>query len=190
MNQPTKKIATRFLRHISKSRFRKSIEDNMIDIENAYSILCKPHLQPKPNGRLYHIVLSNTKTNHAADLNFKLTNHFFNKVHREIKKTNFYVNYLFVLEYPKAVSLPLRRIETVDIHAHITINTNIPYVQVGKIFDNILRKDIHYYIEDITCRADVDDLVHYFFKQSKENQFLTSHHYNYKIDYRTGSSVQ
>jgi len=94
------------------------------------------------------------------------------------------------LEYPKAVSLPMRRIETVDIHAHIIINTNIPYIQVGKIFDNILRKDIHYYIEDITCRADVNDLVNYFFKQSKENQFLTSHHYNYKIDYRTGSSVQ
>jgi hypothetical protein len=53
----------------------------------------------------------------------RLTHHFFNRVHRELRKTNLYINYLFVLGYPKAVSLPMRRIESADLHAHVTINT-------------------------------------------------------------------
>jgi hypothetical protein len=108
----------------------------MIEIENVYEILTKSYLQPRPHGRLYHIVISNTKSTSARDLTFRLTNHFFNRVHRELRKTNFYLNYLFVLEYPKAVSLPMRRIESVDLHAHATINTNIPYLQLGKVLDN------------------------------------------------------
>ena len=185
-----KPVATRFLRHISKSRFRKSIADNMIEIENVYGILTKPYLQPRPHGRLYHIVISNTKSTSARDLTFRLTHHFFNRVHRELRKTNFYLNYLFVLEYPKAVSLPMRRIESVDLHAHATINTNIPYLQLGKVLDNILNQRINYYIEDITDRADKENLVQYVTKQSRDNHFLTHDHFNYKIDHRTGSTVQ
>ena len=120
----------RFLRHITKSRFRKNVQDNILEIENAYYILTKENLQPRPNGRLYHLVISKTYTNNARKLNFELTNLLFNRIHRIIRKTPYYLNYLFVLEYPKAVSVGYRNIANTDLHAHLTINTNLSNNQI------------------------------------------------------------
>jgi hypothetical protein len=180
----------RFLRHITKSRFRKRVQDNILEIENAYYILTKEHLQPRPNGKLYHLVISKTSTNNARHFNFKLTNLLFNRIHRVIRNTPYYLNYLFVLEYPKAVSVGYRKITNTDLHAHLTINSNLGYTKLFNIFENRLRNGLHFYMEEITERDDKENLITYFTKQSKEtNQFLTFDHYNYKIDFLTTSST-
>ena len=177
---------SRFIRYISKSRFKNlSVEENKIECENAFAIISNSRIQPRPNGKLYHVVISNTKTTNVKELNFLLTNRFFNRIHREIRHTPLYINYLFILEYPKAVSVLVKRITTADLHIHITINTNISYFQLGRIFDTMLRKDLHFYIEDISVRLDKFGLINYLTKQSLKNRFLTHDHFGYKIDYKT-----
>jgi hypothetical protein len=178
-------ILTSFIKHISKSRTKKSIAENIMDIENAYLILTKPHLQPEAKGRLYNIVIGKTKINNAKALNFKLTNLLFKRIHQKLKDTNYYLNYLFVLEYPTGVALGLRNINNTDLHAHITINTNLPQPHLEKVFRTVLRQDLHFYLEDISDRLDLGGLANYYTKQSRLNDFLTHEHYNYKIDYRS-----
>lgn len=178
-------ILTRFTTHLAKGREKNTINENIQDIENAYLILTKPHLQPKSGGRLFHITINHTKTSNAKALNFKLTNHLFRKIHRQLKATDYYLNYLFVLEYPFRLSTGMKKIEHVDLHAHITLNTNIPQPLLERAFRAILRNDLHFYIEDITFRLDKEGLSGYFTKQSRLNDFLTHEHYNYKIDYRS-----
>jgi hypothetical protein len=178
-------ILTRFIRHTTKSRIKKTIVENIQDVENAYLILSKPHLQPKAEGRLYHITINHTKTNNAKELNFKLTNNLFRRIHRQLKQTHYYLNYLFVLEYPYRVSIGMKNIKDTNLHAHITLNTNLPHHLLEKAFKVLLREDLHFYIEDITFRLDIEDLSGYITKQSRLNDFLTHDHYNYKIDYRS-----
>jgi len=182
------KVATRFLRHICKSRIKKSVSDNIIEVENVYNILSKPHLQPRPRGKLYHVVISKTNINNAKQLNFWLTNLVFNQIHKQIKDSNMYINYLFVLEYPSVISTGLRRITSTNLHAHLTINTNIPERFLECTLADIVKTKGELYMENITDRLDKEDLAFYLTKQSKCNFFLTHDHFNYKVDFRSGSS--
>jgi hypothetical protein len=178
-------ITTSFIKHISKTRDRKSIEENVIDIQNAYLILTKEHLQPKANGRLYHIVLKETGTNNAKFLNFQLTNKLFRPIHKKLKDTPYYLNYLFVLEYPKKVSTLQRGIWSTDLHAHIAINTNIPEDALRTIFIESFNIYFDFYMSDETERNDKESFSSYLTKQAQNNYFLTHEHYNYNIDYRS-----
>jgi hypothetical protein len=173
--------------HKSKDKTTTTIKERIIDIENAFSLLNKPHLQPQPDGRLYNCVLNTTNTNRAEVLNFKLTNQLFNRIHQRLRKSKYYLNYLFVIEYSKVLSLGKYVTKQTNIHAHIIINSNIPQEHLEKILKNRLDTGIakYLFLEDITNRNDKDYLAHYLTKQAQSNYLLTDKHYNYKIDYRS-----
>lgn len=166
---------------ISKSRAKRSYDDIIADIQNANYILTQPHFNPKPNGNLYHVVIGKTKIDRAEVLHFNLTNNLFNRIHKEIDRDTSYINYLFILEYPKALSMGIEIPTSTELHAHIIINTNIPQSILKSKLQEKLPIDFHLYFENISDRTDNGNLVDYFTKQATINYFFTNKHYNYKI---------
>jgi hypothetical protein len=177
-------------RNTSTSRIIMTPKDIITDVENAYHLLINPKYYPHPNGMLYHIVIQNTKTNKAETLNFQLTNLLFNRINKETSSTSFYLNYLFVLEYPEALSIGLELPTNIDLHAHIAINTNIPEPDLEITIKEKLPPHFSLFIENITDRNDKPNLIHYFTKQATINYFLTDKHYNYKILFNSPQALK
>ena len=146
------------------------------DIRNAFAILIK-----KP--MLYHITISQTKPKHAADLRHKLTNGVFNALNKQYKCLNFFLDYLFVIEYEGILSKDIsfknhKEFSGRGEHAHIVISTSIPQRNIENKIKEVFNSKYDCLIENISNRDDKENLVNYLLKQET---ILSKENYNYKI---------
>jgi len=146
------------------------------DIRNAFAILIK-----KP--MLYHITISQTKPKHAADLRHKLTNGVFNALNKQYKCLNFFLDYLFVIEYEGILSKDIsfknhKEFSGRGEHAHIIVSSDIPHICIEKSMKKVFFENYNLKTQPISNREDKENLVNYLLKQEK---LLSKENYNYKI---------
>jgi len=156
---------------------KKTTTDFISDITKAFSILSK-------RKKLYLITFEGINTPHSRDLNFILTNKFFNTINSEVRNSFEYINYLFVIEYGGIISKEKvydNFISNLGLHAHCVVNTSLSKEQIEYYINVIFRKKPNYKIQDITRSNTKDDLLNYLLKQTK-NRLLTCDCYNYKIN--------
>ena len=155
-----------------------------IDAENeiryGFKCLISQNEKNTIKSEIIKIDLTSTNAKHREDLNFKISNKVFNKLH----KIYWYekINYLFVVEYPEIVSRGNYIIDNLDhigVHAHIIIDTSIPFNIIEKKIIDVLGKQCDIYSENITKRNDKEIYINYLVKQ---NKYLNSKSYNFKID--------
>lgn len=155
----------------------KDTKDFIQDITNAYSILSKKK-------KLYMITLEGIYTPHTRDLGFQLTNKFFNSIHKDIRHSYEYINYLFIIEYGGIISKEKEfdnYIEDLGIHAHCIVNTSITKEHLEYYINSLFKSPPNYKIQDISKSDTKENLLNYLLKQSKSG-LLTSESYNYKIN--------
>lgn len=161
------------LKLIKKS---KDTKDFIQDITKAYSILSKKK-------KLYMITLEGIPTTHTRDLGFQLTNKFFNSIHKDIRHSFEYINYLFIIEYGGIISKEKEfdnYIEDLGIHAHCIVNTSITKEHLEYYINTLFKSPPNYKIQDISKSDTKEKLLNYLLKQSKSG-LLTPESYNYKI---------
>ena len=123
----------------------KNTKDYVSDITKAYNNLSK-------RKNIYFITLAGIPIRHVKDLNFKLTNNFFNNIHsdiidlneqitekffntinKEYKNSFEYLNYLFIIEYGGMVSKEKESesvIRNMGLHCHCIVNTSLSEQQL------------------------------------------------------------
>ncbi len=156
-------------------RKSKDNPDYKTDIIKGFTILSKKE-------KLYHITLEGI-TNHIQDLNFQLTNKFFNKIHSDYKNTFEFINYLFVIEYGGTISKEKvynDSINDLGIHAHCIVNTSLTIPQLEYYINTCFKKIPNKKIQDISRSNEKEGLLNYLLKQN-ETGLMTSESYNYKI---------
>lgn len=145
------------------------------------------------SGRFYFITITDTLSPHPKDLNFTLTNKLFNTIWKDYKKSFEVVNYIFVIEYPgaitkkfknyKAAQIELELLESCEVHTHIVLNTTLTKEvfesYIYTTFQNPNIKTI-----DITDNPKRENLINYFKKQ----EYLDDESYNYKITLKQPST--
>lgn len=155
---------------------KKGSEDYIDDIIRAYNILSK-------RKKLYMITIQGLPTPHIQDLNFQLTNRFFNTIHRNINRTFEYLNYLFIIEYGGIISKKKEfdnYINDLGIHAHCIVETSLSRTDLEFYINTCFKKIPDYKIQNISLSDTKENLLNYLLKQSKNN-LLTNESYNYKI---------
>ena len=167
---------------IKKNRSNGILEG--IDAENEvrYGFKCLISQIEKNDikSEIIKIDLTFTNAKHREDMNFKLSNKVFNN----LNKIYWYekLNYLFVVEYPEIVSKGNYMIDNLDhvrVHTHIIIETSIPFYILEKKIVDVFGKQCDIYSENITKRNDKENYINYLVKQ---NKYLNSKSYNFKID--------
>jgi len=156
-----------------KKKGPKTIEQIRNDISIVYSQMIRN------DGLLFFITITKTKSPHAKDLNFCITNNLFNRVWKDYRKSMETLNYLFVIEYPTAISKKDSSLDDLlrcDIHSHIVVNTTLSKSTLEYYLNTCFEfTDIQ--IQDITKRPDKANLINYFKKQD----YLEDCAYNYKV---------
>ena len=158
-------------------RKKKDVKDFITDITAAYNIISK-------RNKLYMITIQGLPTPHIQDLNFQITNRFFNTIHKDISKSFEYINYLFIIEYGGIISKEKEFdnfIKDLGIHAHCIVETSLSKMDLEYYLNTCFKKIPNYKIQNISTSNTKDNLLNYLLKQSKNN-LLTSDSYNYKID--------
>ncbi len=145
------------------------------DIIYSFNLLTKQNDNNK-NIKMLSITITDTIAKHLKDLRHLLTNSLFNTIHKEYKKTNEIMNYLFIIEYPEIVSKGIKIPSTCNVHSHIVLNTTLPKEVIEYYIQSSIKGDI--YIEEITKRNDRNNYVNYLLKQIN---LFTDDNYNYKI---------
>lgn len=173
----------------------KNTNDYVSDITKAYNKLSQ-------RKKLYFITMSGIPTNHIKDLNFKLTNNFFNNIHSDIidlneqitekffhtinkdyKNSLEYLNYLFIIEYGGMISKEKESesfIRNMGLHCHCIVNTSLSKAQLEYYINTSFKRIPNYKIQDITKSNTKEDLLNYLLKQEKTG-LLSKDNYNYKI---------
>ena len=130
------------------------------------------------SGDFYFVTITKNQSPHARDLNFQITNGLFNRIWKDYKHSREFTNYIFVIEYPEAISkidMPIDRLDKCSVHSHILVNTSLS------------KKTLDYYLNTTFSNADIQtslinkrpdkkELINYFIKQN----FLEDDCYNYK----------
>ena len=145
------------------------------DIRYSFNLLSK-QIDENKIVKMLSITITDTIAKHLTDLRHLLTNSLFNTINTEHKKTNEIVNYLFVIEYPEAVSKGKIVPSNCNVHSHIILNTSLSKEVIKDYIQQSTKGDI--YIEDITKRNDRNNYVNYLVKQI---ELFTNENYNYKI---------
>jgi hypothetical protein len=119
-------------------------------------------------------------------LNFTLTNKLFNTIWKDYQKSLEIVNYLFVIEYPgaitktyknyKAAQIELELLQECEVHCHIVMNTTLSQEVIESYIYSTFNEPNIKTIE-ITNNPKRENLINYFKKQ----QFLCDDSYNYKF---------
>jgi hypothetical protein len=175
------------LKKILKKTGPKSLEDIYFDLSKTYSQMLTN------SGCFYFITITDTLSPHPKDLNFTLTNKLFNKIWNDYKKSLEVVNYIFVIEYPGAITkkfkshkgaqIELELLDSCKVHSHIVLNTTLKKEvfesYIYSTFNNPNIKTI-----DITNNSKRGNLINYFKKQ----EYLNDECYNYKITLATPST--
>lgn len=169
---------------IKKTTDYTQTKDIERDLRFAFNKLIHQDKFPVNYNRTLSITITHTNSKHLKDLRYTLTNLFFNKIHRDYKKTLEHINYLFVIEYSEVVSKGQFVPNKCDIHTHIVVNTSIPKDTIEyyannvfpSVSSNILEKPV--LVEDITTRNDKYNYIDYLLKQKN---IFTTDNYNYKI---------
>lgn len=167
---------------IKKNKNKAILE--AIDVENdiRYGFKCLVSQNEKNDikSEIIKIDLTFTNSKHREDLNFKLSNKVFNSLHKQYYYEK--INYLFVIEYPEIVTRGNYMIDNLDqvrVHAHIIIDTSISFNVLEKKMVDVFGKQCDIYSENITKRNDKENYINYLVKQ---NKYLNSKSYNFKID--------
>ena len=166
-----------------RSKLLKKTKDNpdfITEITRVFNILSKRE-------KLFMISIEGIPTPHIQDLNFQLTNKFFNTIHRNIKNTKEFINYLFIIEYGGIISKEKEFdnfINDLGIHTHCIVNTSLSKTELEYYINTCFKKIPDYKIQNISRSDTKEDLLNYLLKQNKNN-LLTSDSYNYKINYFT-----
>jgi hypothetical protein len=145
------------------------------DIRYSFNLLSK-QIDENKIIKMLSITITDTVAKHLTDLRHLITNSLFNTINKEYKKTNEIVNYLFVIEYPEAVSKGEIVPSNCKVHSHIVLNTTLSKETIEYYIQQSTKGEV--YIEDITKRNDRNNYVNYLVKQSK---LFTNDNYNYKI---------
>jgi hypothetical protein len=165
----------------------KSSNQIVNDINMAYTTMIN-----KTNSNIIKIDITNTKSKHIQDFNFKLRK-LFNSLRKKYSINK--LDYLYVIEIPESISM-LKPIymNKIKYHSHIVLNTDINekdilreiklnFIELNKYtigpivngkFDN---EDV--YLENITLRNDLNNYSNYLTKQKNT---LTNYSYNYFIN--------
>ena len=154
----------------------KDTTDYLSDITKAFTILSK-------KDKLYHITLDGIPTKKIENLNFQLTNKFFNKINKHHRNPYDHVNYLFVLEYGGIISknkVHGSKINNLGIHAHCLVDTSLSKAQLEFYINTAFEKIPDYKIHNISKSTTKDGLLNYLLKQNV-NGLMEKDSYNYKI---------
>jgi hypothetical protein len=165
----------------------KSNNQIVNDINMAYTTMIN-----KTNSNIIKIDITNTKSKHIQDFNFKLRK-LFNSLRKKYSINK--LDYLYVIEIPESISM-LKPIymNKIKYHSHIVLNTDINekdilreiklnFIELNRYtigpivngkFDN---EDV--YLENITLRNDLNNYSNYLTKQKNT---LTNYSYNYFIN--------
>jgi hypothetical protein len=165
----------------------KSSNQIVNDINMAYTTMIN-----KTNSNIIKIDITNTKSKHIQDFNFKLRK-LFNSLRKKYSINK--LDYLYVIEIPESISM-LKPIymNKIKYHSHIVLNTDINekdilreiklnFIELNRYtigpivngkFDN---EDV--YLENITLRNDLNNYSNYLTKQKNT---LTNYSYNYFIN--------
>ena len=163
---------------IKKTKKERNSQEIVKDMIYAFDVLIS-QVDKLKNNRMYAITITHTIAKHESDLCHLITNRLFNTIHRDYKKTEEHLNYLFVIEYPEVITKGDYLPTNCGVHTHIAVNTSITKETIEYYINQSTKGDV--YIEDITKRNDRDNFVNYMIKQGKRN-YLTDKNYNYKID--------
>ena len=150
----------------------KTLDEIKIDLQKTFSHIISNE------GDFYFVTITKSQSPHARDLNFQITNGLFNRIWKDYKHSREFTNYIFVIEYPEAISkmdMPIDRLDKCSVHSHILINTSLS------------EKTLDYYLKTTFSNADIQtslinkrpdkkELINYFIKQN----FLEDDCYNYK----------
>jgi hypothetical protein len=168
-------------KHFSKNPIGKTTSLAIQDLIHAYDIWLNQKRFPTTGNRTYEITITDTTAKHERDLNFLITNKIFNRINRDYRTSKEFLNYLFVIEYPEAISRgEFISISNCNVHAHIVVNTSIPMQTLEFYCNDAFAKSI-VLIKDTTTRTDKPQFINYLLKQTKYNRFFSSNSYNYKI---------
>jgi hypothetical protein len=158
----------------------KTLEEIYLDLSKTYSKMLTN------SGRFYFITITDTNSPHPKDLNFTLTNKLFNTIWKDYQKSLEIVNYLFVIEYPgaitktyknyKAAQIELELLQECEVHCHIVMNTTLSEEVIESYIYSTFNEPNIKTIE-ITNNPKRENLINYFKKQ----QFLCDDSYNYKF---------
>jgi hypothetical protein len=165
----------------------KSSNQIVNDINMAYTTMIN-----KTNSNIIKIDITNTKSKHIQDFNFKLRK-LFNSLRKKYSINK--LDYLYVIEIPESISMfkPIY-MNKIKYHSHIVLNTDINekdilkeiklnFIELNRYtigpivngkFDN---EDV--YLENITLRNDLNNYSNYLTKQKNT---LTNYSYNYFIN--------
>jgi len=175
------------LKKLLKKSGTKTLEDVYIDLSKTYRQMLTNE------GKFYFITITDTLSPHPKDLNFTLTNKLFNTIWIDYKKSFEIVNYIFVIEYPGAITkkfkndksaqIELELLDSCEVHCHIVLNTTLTKdVVEGYIYSTFNNPNIK--TIDITNNPKRENLINYFKKQ----EYLRDESYNYKITLRQPST--
>lgn len=150
----------------------KSLDEIKIDLQKTFSHIISNR------GDFYFITITKNKSPHAKDLNFKITNGLFNRIWKDYKHSKEFTNYIFVIEYPEAISkmdMPIDKLNSCSVHSHILVNTTLTEKTLD-YYLNTTFSNANIKKERINQRPDKKELINYFIKQN----FLEDDCYNYK----------
>ena len=164
----------------------KSSNQIVNDINMAYTTMIN-----KTNSNIIKIDITNTKSKHIQDFNFKLRK-LFNSLRKKYSINK--LDYLYVIEIPESISM-LKPIymNKIKYHSHIVLNTDINekdilreiklnFIElnrytIGPIVNGKFNNE-DVYLENITLRNDLNNYSNYLTKQKNT---LTNYSYNYFI---------
>jgi hypothetical protein len=150
----------------------KTLDEIKIDLQKTFSHIISNE------GDFYFVTITKNQSPHARDLNFQITNGLFNRIWKDYKHSREFTNYLFVIEYPEAISKidkPIDKLNQCNVHSHILINTTLSKTTLN-YYLNTTFKQADIKKELINKRIDKTELINYFIKQI----FLEDDCYNYK----------
>ncbi len=165
----------------------KSSNQIVNDINMAYTTMIN-----KTNSNIIKIDITNTKSKHIQDFNFKLRK-LFNSLRKKYSINK--LDYLYVIEIPESISM-LKPIymNKIKYHSHIVLNTDINekdilreiklnFIElnrytIGPIVNGKFNNE-DVYLENITLRNDLNNYSNYLTKQKNT---LTNYSYNYFIN--------
>lgn len=155
---------------LKKKKSVKTKQNIVDDMKYSFNKIIS-HTHP-----ILSITINNTNCKSTEELRFFLTNKLFNKINKEYKPP-FVLNYLYVIEYPTAVSKGNIIPAGCKVHTHIVLATTIPEKEIENYIKDVFINS-HIYIDNITNRNDKRNYINYLTKQSN---LLTNDSYNYKI---------
>jgi hypothetical protein len=155
-----------------KKKGYKTLNEIKVDLQKTFSNIITN------KGDFYFVTITKNHSPHAKDLNFQITNGLFNRIWKDYKHSKEFTNYIFVIEYPEAISKidkPIDKLNSCSVHSHILVNTTLSENTLN-YYLNTTFKHADIKKELINKRPDKKELINYFIKQN----FLEDDCYNYK----------